>query len=66
MREYCVQVEPARHPPRTAWRLLVSTLVFHVLHRFPGWAERLPAHRPKVQSMAPEAGEAPRTVDSPR
>ena len=66
MHEYCVQVEAARHPPRTAWRVLVSTLVFHVLHRFPGWAERLPAHRPKMQSMAPETGEAPRTLDSSR
>ena len=47
----CRQVEPGPQPPRTAWRIVVSTLVFHVLHHFPRWAERLPAHRPKVESV---------------
>ncbi|MFL6663222.1 MAG: cardiolipin synthase ClsB, partial [Rhizobacter sp.] len=52
MAEECRAVEPEPQAPRTAWRVLVSTLTFHVMHRFPRWAQRLPAHRPRVQSVS--------------
>jgi len=61
-------VEAEAHAPRTAWRVVVSTIAFHVMRHFPRWAGLLPAHRPRVESVLPEAiaGEAPRPVDSPR
>ncbi|HEV7912152.1 MAG TPA: phospholipase D-like domain-containing protein, partial [Albitalea sp.] len=66
--EDCQAVAAERAPPRTAWRVLVSAVVFHVLRRFPTWAERLPAHRPRIESVAPEAGalETQRPLDNPR
>jgi cardiolipin synthase len=53
MREDCRPVERKGGAPRTAWRVLVGTLTFHFLHRFPRWAERLPPHRPQVRSVGP-------------
>jgi cardiolipin synthase A/B len=54
MSEHCTRVEAEHGPPRTAWRVLVSTVVFHVLRRFPTWAAYLPAHRPQVHSVPPQ------------
>jgi cardiolipin synthase len=51
MHEDCHPVHPEAGAPRTAWRVLVGTLAFHFMHRFPRWAERLPAHRPEVRSV---------------
>ena len=51
MRDDCQAVQPEAGAPRTAWRVLVSTLAFHIMHRFPRWAARLPAHRPEVRSV---------------
>ena len=68
MEQHCREVAAERPAPRTAWRLLVSTLVFHMLRRFPAWAERLPAHRPKIESVAPDANavDARRPLDPSR
>ncbi|HEX6704588.1 MAG TPA: cardiolipin synthase ClsB [Albitalea sp.] len=55
MGEHCTRVEAKHAPPRTAWRVLVSTVVFHVLRRFPTWAAYLPAHRPQLHSVPPQA-----------
>ncbi len=67
MAEHCTPVAQEAAPPRTAWRVLVSTLAFHVMHRFPRWAQRLPAHRPQVHSVTPEHDAVPRrSVDTPR
>lgn len=30
------------------WRLGIGTLVFHLMRRFPRWAQQLPAHRPLI------------------
>lgn len=51
--EHCRQVEPAsvRGQAHSGWRVLVSTLAFHFLRRFPAWAQWLPAHRPKVETV---------------
>jgi cardiolipin synthase len=67
MEEHCTPVAQEAAPPRTAWRMLVSTLAFHVMHRFPRWAAWLPAHRPQVQSMTPDAdARSPQPLDNPR
>lgn len=67
--QHCIRVEPQREPPRTAWRMLVSTVVFHFLRHFPRWAGYLPTHRPRVESVSPpqDASDSrSRTADSPR
>jgi cardiolipin synthase len=44
----------ARPAPRWGlWQRFRSTLVFHVLRRFPTWASRLPHHAPKVAVEQP-------------
>jgi cardiolipin synthase len=53
--EHCTRVETEGRPPHTGWRLLVSTVVFHFLRHFPSWAQRLPAHRPRVESIVRDA-----------
>jgi cardiolipin synthase len=53
MQEDCRPVEHKAGAPRTPWRMLVGTIAFHVMHHFPAWAERLPAHRPEVRSVDP-------------
>jgi len=53
MRDECRPVAREAGPPRTAWRVLVSTIAFHIMRHFPRWAERLPAHRPEVRSVDP-------------
>lgn len=30
------------------WRLGIGTLVFHLMRRFPRWAQNLPAHQPRI------------------
>jgi cardiolipin synthase len=53
MNAHCTRVtqEHATPPAQSGWRVLVSTVVFHFLRRFPSWAQRLPAHRPRVESV---------------
>jgi cardiolipin synthase len=48
MRHSCTEIDPQHHTRRSAWRVLVSTLAFHVLRRFPDWAGWLPAHQPRL------------------
>lgn len=57
MRQHCTRVEADHLGPavRSSWRVLVSTVVFHFLRRFPRWAQRLPAHRPRVESIVRDA-----------
>ncbi|WP_280150341.1 cardiolipin synthase ClsB [Piscinibacter sp. XHJ-5] len=54
--EHCTRVETHSRPPHTGWRVLVSTVVFHFLRRFPSWAQLLPPHRPRVESVAAHSG----------
>lgn len=37
----------------SAWRKLRSFVLFHLLRRYPAWAGLLPAHAPKLASLAP-------------
>jgi cardiolipin synthase len=53
--EHCTRVEADHGSAPIGWRLLVSTVVFHFLRHFPRWAQLLPAHRPKVESVGLEA-----------
>lgn len=52
--EHCRRVDPAsvHGQAHSGWRVLASTMVFHFLRRFPAWAQWLPAHRPRVESVA--------------
>lgn len=47
--------EVAREPGRGPawWQALRTTVVFHVLRRFPKWASWLPPHAPKLETVAP-------------
>ncbi|HMN81070.1 MAG TPA: cardiolipin synthase ClsB [Burkholderiaceae bacterium] len=53
--QQCKEIEPLP-PSRWAWwESLRSTVVFHVLRRFPAWAARLPRHAPTLDLRAPTA-----------
>jgi len=45
------------------WQRLCSTLVFHVLRRFPSWARILPPHAPTLQVISAMHG---RSADDPQ
>jgi cardiolipin synthase len=53
MRDRCRCVTPERVPRRTWWRVLASWGVFHFLRHFPRWAGWLPAHRARIEPVAP-------------
>ena len=40
---------------RSGWRALLDVIAYHVTRHFPSWAGWLPAHTPKLQSVAPPA-----------
>ena len=54
--EDCRPVEMAKHSRRRLRRLWLGVVVFHFLRRFPAWAGSLPAHKPRLQSVAPDTG----------
>jgi cardiolipin synthase len=46
----CRRITSLRVPPRWRWWVdLRSTVVFHALRRFAGWAMWLPRHRPRLE-----------------
>lgn len=49
--EHCRLMQPLTPPRRKIQRVLVGTLVFHILRRLPSWAERLPTRDPEITSM---------------
>jgi cardiolipin synthase len=49
----CTQVKHLEHTGWRWWVNLRSAVVFHVLRRFPGWASRLPRHRPTLAACEP-------------
>ena len=52
---------------RSGWRALLDVLAYHVTRHFPSWAGWLPAHTPKLQTVAPPAPMAQATpVCEPR
>lgn len=48
----CRCVTPERMPPPTLWRAIGNWFVFHILRHFPRWAGWIPAHRPRIASIA--------------
>lgn len=57
MREHCRQIAPQDAPKRGGLRLVASVIAFHLLRRFPRWAQLLPEHRPRVKPVRPADGE---------
>ena len=52
---------------RSGWRALLDVIAYHVTRHFPSWAGWLPAHTPKLQTVAPPAPMAQATpVCEPR
>jgi len=50
--EHCNQIRRTSRPRRKIQRVLVSTLVFHFLRRFPAWARYLPRKRAALKTVA--------------
>lgn len=55
MRHSCKQVETSDLTEWSAWRLVRSFFIFHLLRWYPAWVGWLPRHAPKLQPLeAPE------------
>ena len=52
----CREIAPLPAHGWRPWQRLRSTVIFHVLRRFPSWADRLPVHAPKLDVKAPATG----------
>ncbi|MEN4918922.1 cardiolipin synthase ClsB [Achromobacter spanius] len=52
----CRPVEMAKPSRSRLRRLWIGVVVFHFLRRFPAWAGSLPAHKPRLHSVAPDTG----------
>ncbi|KRC79217.1 putative cardiolipin synthase YbhO [compost metagenome] len=52
----CRPVELPKNSKRRLRRLWIGVVVFHFLRRFPAWAGSLPAHKPRLHSVAAEPG----------
>lgn len=52
--EDCKPVPQRPQPTRALRRFWVGVVVFHFLRRFPAWAGSLPAHKPRLHTIAPE------------
>jgi len=54
IRDECREIVPTPVPGWGLWQRLRTTLLFHVLRRFPSWADSLPLHAPTLDVKAPE------------
>lgn len=64
VRHHCTQIEAAELTEWSAWRLVRSFFVFHLLRWYPRWAGWLPRHAPRLEPLAgqgPQGGGATRT-----
>jgi cardiolipin synthase len=52
MRHHCNKVEAADLSEWSAWRLVRSFFVFHLLRWYPSWVGWLPRHAPRLQPLA--------------
>jgi cardiolipin synthase len=60
IRKHCTRLEPetvARQ--RAGWRVLIDSIAYHFTRHFPAWAGWLPAHAPRMQSLAAPPAVAP-------
>jgi cardiolipin synthase len=51
---------------RSGWRALLDVIAYHVTRHFPSWAGWLPAHTPKIQTVASPAPVRAAPVAEPR
>lgn len=61
--DYCRQIQRTTKPRRKIQRVLVGTLVFHFLRRFPAWARYLPRKQVALKSVPPHT-DAPTKGDA--
>lgn len=55
MRNSCRKIDIRELREAGWWRVLRSTVLFHLLRRYPAWLGWLPAHAPKVESVVQQA-----------
>lgn len=63
---HCRQPAPAPPGSRKLRRLLWGVFVYHFLRRFPSWTGWLPAHKPRLQTVAPLPLETEKKEEPPR
>lgn len=63
IRDHCSVIERTPRPARKIQRVIVSTIIFHFLRRFPAWARHLPRRHATLTS-APTSEPAPLSVKS--
>ncbi|VTU14780.1 Putative cardiolipin synthase YbhO [Variovorax sp. PBL-H6] len=63
MRHHCKKIEVTQLSEWSAWRLVRSFFVFHLLRWYPSWVGWLPRHAPRLQPLAGQGphGSAART-----
>jgi cardiolipin synthase len=54
MRESCKKIDIRQLKEAGWWRVLRGYVLFHLLRRYPAWLGWLPAHAPKIESIAEE------------
>lgn len=66
MQEECRCIDPASIARRKPWHIALHALVYHCTRHFPVWAGWLPAHTPKLHSMAaaPDVGRHTSLLDA--
>ena len=64
MRDECKQIDAGDVAAPRLWVTVRSFFVFHVLRRFPQWAAWLPAHAPRLFTVAPKTGASVAARDS--
>jgi cardiolipin synthase len=52
MRHHCNKIDTADLSEWSAWRLVRSFFVFHLLRWYPSWVGWLPRHRPRLEPLA--------------
>ena len=52
MDQHCKQIKPSKRPRRKIFRTWAGVLAFHFLRRFPDWANALPPHDIRLQTLA--------------
>ncbi|BDH46596.1 cardiolipin synthase B [Salmonella enterica subsp. enterica serovar Choleraesuis] len=59
----CRKVDDAMLPARSWWNMAKSVVVFHFLRYFPALISRLPAHKPRLEQVAPTMASAIKPQD---
>jgi len=59
MAHSCRRIEGSEFGEWSAWRLVRSFFVFHLLRWYPAWAGKLPPHSPRLMPVKPPANPEP-------